>query len=130
MDAQRPEDATKLAALPRHSAIPWVCVADPRQQMRTFLADTLQDLSCVTRDCADVAELGAGLDLRPRDLVVIGLAAGGIEACEMVELLAATCDKRGRLRAGGPHHLAKAGLISASNVDENTKAYFRKQSPE
>src|SRR5215471_4294611 len=89
MDDQRPEDATKLAALPRRSAIPWVCVADPRQQMRTFLADTLQDLGCVTRECADVAELGAELDLRPPDLVVIGLAAGGIEACEMVELLAA-----------------------------------------
>jgi len=89
MDDQRPEDATKLAALPRHSAMPWVCVADPRQQMRTFLAETLQDLGCVTRECADVAELGAELDLRPPDLVVIGLAAGGIEACEMVELLAA-----------------------------------------
>jgi EAL domain-containing protein (putative c-di-GMP-specific phosphodiesterase class I) len=89
MDDQRPEDATQLAALPRPSAIPWVCVADPRQQMRTFLAETLQDLGCVTRECADVAELGAELDLRPSDLVVIGLAAGGIEACEMVELLAA-----------------------------------------
>src|SRR6516164_5920180 len=65
MDDQRPEDATKLAALPRHSAMPWICVADPRQQMRTFLAETLQDLGCVTRECADVAELGAELDLRP-----------------------------------------------------------------
>jgi EAL domain-containing protein (putative c-di-GMP-specific phosphodiesterase class I) len=89
MDDQRPEDATKLAALPRHSAMPWVCVADPRQQMRTFLAETLQDLGCVTRECADVAELDAELDLRPPDLVVIGLAAGGIEACEMVDSLAA-----------------------------------------
>ena len=89
MDDQRPEDATKLAALTRHSVMPWVCVADPRQQMRTFLAETLQDLSCVTRECADVAELGAVLDLRAPDLVVIGLAAGGIEACEAMELLAA-----------------------------------------
>ena len=89
MDDQRPEDATKLAALPRPSAIPWDCVAHPRQQMRTFLAETLQDLGCVTRECADVAELGAELDLRPPDLVVIGLAAGGIEACEAMELLAA-----------------------------------------
>jgi len=89
MDDQRPEDATKLAALTRHSVMPWVCVADPRQQMRTFLAETLQDLSCVTRECADVAELGAELDLRAPDLVVIGLAAGGIEACEAMELLAA-----------------------------------------
>ena len=89
MDDQRPEDATKLAALPRPSAIPWICVADPRQQMRTFLAETLLDLGCVTCECADVAKLGAELDLRPPDLVVIGLAAGGIEACEVMELLAA-----------------------------------------
>src|ERR1700747_1176238 len=89
MDDRRPEDATKLAALPRPSGIPWICVADPREQMRTFLAETLQDLGCVTCECADVAELGAELDLRPPDLVVIGLAAGGIEACEMMELLAA-----------------------------------------
>ena len=78
MDDRRPEDATKLAALPRPSTIPWVCVADPRQQMRTFLAETLQDLGCVTCECADAAELGAELDLRPPGLVVIGLAAGGM----------------------------------------------------
>jgi CheY-like chemotaxis protein len=89
MNDQRPEDAIKLSALSQRSAMPWVCVADPRQQMRRFLAETLQDLGCVTCECADVAELGAELDLRPPVLVVIGLAAGGIEACEMVELLAA-----------------------------------------
>src|SRR5499427_1693492 len=89
MDDQRPEDATKLAALPQRSAIPWVCVADPRQQMRTFLAETLQDIGCVTRECVHVAELSAELGTRPPDLVVIGLAAGGIEACEVMELLAA-----------------------------------------
>src|SRR6266446_2043269 len=89
MNDQRPEDAIKLSALSQRSAMPWVCVADPRQQMRRFLAETLQDLGCVTCECADVAELGAELDLRPPDLVVIGLAAGGIEACEAMELLAA-----------------------------------------
>jgi EAL domain-containing protein (putative c-di-GMP-specific phosphodiesterase class I) len=57
--------------------------------MRTFLAETLQDLGCVTRECVHVAELSAELGTRPPDLVVIGSSAGGIEACEMVELLAA-----------------------------------------
>src|SRR6266481_5868350 len=89
MDDQRPEDATKLAASPRHSVMPCVCVADARQQMRTFLAETLEDLGCVTRECVHVAELSAELGTRPPDLVVIGSSAGGIEACEMVELLAA-----------------------------------------
>ena len=80
MNDQRPEGAIKLSALSQRSAMPWVCVADPGQQMRRFLAETLQDLGCVTCECADVAELGAELDLRPPVLVVIGLAAGGIEA--------------------------------------------------
>ena len=89
MDDQRPEDATKLAAFPRQSAMPCVCVADARQQMRTFLAETLEDLGCVTCECVHVAELSAELGTRPPDLVVIGSSVGGIEACEMVELLAA-----------------------------------------
>src|SRR3989442_3722845 len=79
MDDQRPEDATKLAAFPRHSVMPRVCVADARQQMRTFLAETLEDLGCVTRECVHVAELSAELGTRPPDLVVIGSSAGGIE---------------------------------------------------
>ena len=89
MDDQRHEDATKLAGFPRHGAMPCVCVADARQQMRTFLAETLEDLGCVTCECVHVAELSAELGTRPPDLIVIGSSAGGIEACEMVELLAA-----------------------------------------
>ena len=101
MDDQRPEDATKLAASPRHSVMPCVCVADARQQMRTFLAETLEDLGCVTRECVHVAELSAELGTRPPDLVVIGSSAGGIEACEMVELLAAK-EFRGKVLVLGP----------------------------
>ena len=101
MDDQRPEDATKLAASPRHSVMPCVCVADARQQMRTFLAETLEDLGCVTRECVHVAELNAELGTRPPDLVVIGSSAGGIEACEMVELLAAK-EFRGKVLVLGP----------------------------
>src|SRR5262245_39071230 len=89
MDDQRPEDAAKLAAFPQRSAMPSVCVADARQQIRTFLAETLEDLGCVTCECVHVVELSAELGARPPDLVVIGSSAGGIEACEMVELLAA-----------------------------------------
>jgi hypothetical protein len=51
--------------------------------------ETLEDLGCVARECVDAAELNAELDSRLPHLVVIGSAAGGIEACEMMELLAA-----------------------------------------
>ena len=101
MDDQRPEDATTLAAFSRHSVTPRVCVADARQQMRTFLAKTLEDLGCVTRECVHVAELSAELGTRPPDLVVIGSSAGGIEACEMVELLA-TKEFGGKVLVLGP----------------------------
>src|SRR5215831_15680356 len=108
MDDQRPEDATKLAALPRHSAMPYVCVADPRQQMRMFLAETLQDLGCVSRKCADVSELGALLVLRLPDLVVIGgggrdrgLRDGGIARCQGIRRQGARAWPAGFAHGGG-----------------------------
>src|SRR5262249_30132353 len=96
MDDQRPDDATKLAAFPLHSVMPRVCVAEARQQMRTFLAETLEDLGCVTRECVHVAELSAELGTRPPDLVVIGSSAGGIRParwwnCWRPRNSAATC---------------------------------------
>jgi EAL domain-containing protein (putative c-di-GMP-specific phosphodiesterase class I)/CheY-like chemotaxis protein len=87
MDNLRPEDATKIATGRRQTRS--VCVADDQQQMRTFLAETLEELGFVTCECAHVAELAAVLASRLLDLVVIGSSAGGIEACEMVEMLAA-----------------------------------------
>src|SRR5262245_2066193 len=89
MDDQRPKDAAKLAAFPQRRAMPCGCVAGPGQQVRPFLAETLDGLGCVTCECVHVAELSAELGTRPPDLVVIGSSAGGIEACEMVEFLAA-----------------------------------------
>jgi EAL domain-containing protein (putative c-di-GMP-specific phosphodiesterase class I) len=86
MDSVTPEDAIKLAAIRRKTD---VCVLDAQQQMRTFLADTLEELGFVTCECAHLAELPAVLVSRLPDVVVIGSSAGGIEACEIMELLAA-----------------------------------------
>jgi EAL domain-containing protein (putative c-di-GMP-specific phosphodiesterase class I)/CheY-like chemotaxis protein len=89
MDDQRSEDAIKLATSPRQRPMPCVWVADAKQQMRTFLAETMEDLGFITYECAHAAELAVALDSRLPDLVVIGSSGGGIDACEMVELLAA-----------------------------------------
>jgi EAL domain-containing protein (putative c-di-GMP-specific phosphodiesterase class I) len=86
MDSVTPEDAIKIAAIRRKTH---VCILDAQQQMRTFLADTLEELGFVTCECAHLAELPAVLASRLPDVVVIGSSAGGIEACEIVELLAA-----------------------------------------
>ncbi|HEY6994926.1 MAG TPA: diguanylate phosphodiesterase, partial [Xanthobacteraceae bacterium] len=57
--------------------------------MRTFIAEPLEDLGLSTFECRRAAELDALLASNRPALVVIGSSAGGIEACEMVELLAA-----------------------------------------
>ena len=57
--------------------------------MRTFLRVTLEELGFVAGECIRAAELGAVLDSQRPDLVIIGSSAGGIDACQMVELLAA-----------------------------------------
>jgi EAL domain-containing protein (putative c-di-GMP-specific phosphodiesterase class I) len=100
MDNLRPEDATKIATGRWQTRS--VCVADAKQQMRTFLAETLEELGFVTCECANAAELGVALDSRLPDLVVVGSSAGGIEACEMVELLAAK-EFDGKVLVVGPH---------------------------
>ena len=81
--------AAKAATSGRRQAMPSACVADARQSTRTFLTDTLEGFGFATRECARLAALGAALDARAPDLVVIGSSAGGIEACEMMEMLAA-----------------------------------------
>jgi EAL domain-containing protein (putative c-di-GMP-specific phosphodiesterase class I) len=86
MDSVTPEDAIKIAAIRRKTH---VCVLEAQQQMRTYLADTLEELGFVTCECAHLAELPLVLGSRLPDIVVIGSSAGGIEACEIVELLAA-----------------------------------------
>jgi EAL domain-containing protein (putative c-di-GMP-specific phosphodiesterase class I) len=89
MDDQRPDYATKLATVSPQRAVLCTCVVDAKKSMRTFLAETLQELGFVTHECAHIAELGVALDSRRPNLIVIGSSVGGIEACQMVELLAA-----------------------------------------
>src|SRR5919198_3735407 len=80
------EDATALAARP---GTPRVCIADARRSIRTFIAASVHELGLSTFECVGVADLDPILETSRPDLVVIGSSVGGIEACEMVELLAA-----------------------------------------
>jgi EAL domain-containing protein (putative c-di-GMP-specific phosphodiesterase class I) len=85
MDSVTLEDALTFAAIRRKTH---VCVLEAQQEMRTFLADTLEELGFVTCGCARLAELPSVLASQLPDIVVIGSSAGGIEACEIMELLA------------------------------------------
>ena len=89
MENQPTGDPIRAATSGRRAVTPAVCVADAEQSMRTFLGATLEELGFDTCECVRAAELDAVLDSQRPDLVVIGLSAGGIDACAMVELLAA-----------------------------------------
>ena len=92
--------------------MPSACVADARQSTRTFLTDTLEGFGFATRECARLAALGAALDARAPDLVVIGSSAGGIEACEMMEMLAAK-DYGGKVLVLGPRTSPMVAAVRA-----------------
>lgn len=84
------EEITRPVAFGRRKLMPRVCIADNKPHIRTFLADTLEDLGFITFECARAADLSAILNSQAVDLVVIGLSAGGIEAGKLLEILAAS----------------------------------------
>ena len=104
--------AAKAATSGWRQAMPSACVADARQSTRTFLTDTLEGFGFATRECARLAALGAALDARAPDLVVIGSSAGGIEACEMMEMLAAK-DYDGKVLVLGPRTSPMVAAVRA-----------------
>jgi EAL domain-containing protein (putative c-di-GMP-specific phosphodiesterase class I) len=88
MKNQEPGDQVSPAAVARQETVPRVCIADARRSIRTFIAEALEKLGFATLECARATDLEELLASGRTDLVVIGSSAG-IEACEIVELLAA-----------------------------------------
>src|SRR5215510_6801056 len=100
MKNQELGDQASPAVVARQDTVPRVGIADARQSIRTFIAEALQELGFATLECARATDLEAMLASGRTDLVVIGSSAG-IEACEMVESLAARQFK-GKLLVMGP----------------------------
>jgi EAL domain-containing protein (putative c-di-GMP-specific phosphodiesterase class I) len=100
MEHQEHGDQASLAEAARRKTVPCVCIADARQSIRTFLSEALEELGFATLECTSAADLEAMLASGRTDLVVIGSSAG-IEACEIVELLAARQFK-GKVLVMGP----------------------------
>ncbi|MGA7487397.1 MAG: diguanylate phosphodiesterase, partial [Xanthobacteraceae bacterium] len=89
MDNQEPGIADEPAGAARRERLPRACVADARRSMRRFIAEALEELGLTAFECARVGDLDAMLASSRPDLVVVGSSAGGLEACEIMELLAA-----------------------------------------
>src|SRR5262245_8344200 len=100
MKNQEPGDQAPPAVVARQQIVPRAGIADARRSIRTFLSEALQELGFATLECASATNLEAMLASGGTDLVVIGSSAG-IEACEMVELLAARQFK-GKVLVMGP----------------------------
>jgi EAL domain-containing protein (putative c-di-GMP-specific phosphodiesterase class I) len=83
------EEVANGVTFGRRKVRPRACVADAKTHIRTFLVEALEELGFVTCDCAQLSDLGEVLDAHRPDLVVLGLSAGGLEAGEMLKMLAA-----------------------------------------
>jgi EAL domain-containing protein (putative c-di-GMP-specific phosphodiesterase class I) len=66
---------------------PRACIADSKKHLRTFLAETLEDLGFITSECDHAAELDVVLDAERPDLLVLGVSVDGIEVSKIIETL-------------------------------------------
>ncbi len=87
MNDQRRE-GVNVATFGRRKIKPRVCVVDGKNHIRAFLVETLQELGFVTCECRHATDLASVLDARKPDLVILGLSTGGVEAGEMLRILA------------------------------------------
>lgn len=71
----------------RRKVTPRACVADSKRHLRAFLSEVLEDLGFVTSECASSDELQAVLTTELPDLILLGVAADGIEPGRFLEIL-------------------------------------------
>jgi EAL domain-containing protein (putative c-di-GMP-specific phosphodiesterase class I)/CheY-like chemotaxis protein len=67
--------------------MPRACVADGKRHLRAFLSEVLEDLGFVTSECGSVDELQHVLGAELPDLILLGLAADGIEPGRFLQTL-------------------------------------------
>ncbi len=71
----------------RRKVTPRACVVDGKRHLRAFLADVLEDLGFVTSECASADELQTVLASELPDLILLGIAADGIEPGTFLQTL-------------------------------------------
>lgn len=77
----------RLKTFGRRKVMPRACVADSKRHLRAFLAEVLEDFGFVTSECASADELQAVLTSDLPDLILLGIAADGIEPGQFLETL-------------------------------------------
>lgn len=77
----------RLKTFGRRKVMPRACVADSKRHLRAFLAEVLEDFGFVTSECASADELQVVLTSDLPDLILLGIAADGIEPGQFLETL-------------------------------------------
>ena len=77
----------RLKTFGRRKMMPRACVADGKRHLRAFMSEVLEDLGFVTSECASADELQAMLATDLPDLILLGIAADGIEPGQFLEAL-------------------------------------------
>src|SRR5947209_14930244 len=71
----------------RRKMMPRACVADSKRHLRAFMREVLEDLGFVTSECSSADEPRAMLATDLPGLVLLGIAADGIEPGRFLETL-------------------------------------------
>lgn len=71
----------------RRKVMPRACVVDGKRHLRAFMSDVLEDLGFVTSECGNADELRVMLAHELPDLILLGIAADGIEPGRFLETL-------------------------------------------
>src|SRR5690349_16291102 len=77
----------RLRTFGRRKMMPRACVADSKRHLRAFMSEVLEDLGFVTSECSGASELQATLTSELPDLILLGIAADGIEPGTFLETL-------------------------------------------
>ena len=77
----------RIATFGQRKIAPRACVVDSKKHLRAFLSEVLQDLGFVTSECASADELSVTLEADLPDLIVLGIAADGVEPERFLETL-------------------------------------------
>lgn len=87
MRNQKSAEAVRVTTFGQRKIAPSVCIADGKKHIRTFLSDALEELGFITSECASFGDLPLLLDLRPPDLIVLGIPSDGGEAGRFLKTL-------------------------------------------
>jgi len=86
----------------RRRVAPRVCIIDSKPYIRTFLAETFEDLGFISTQHADAADMTPVLGEITPDLVLLAIAGGDTNAEDVLKTLATTAFRGNVILLGAP----------------------------